>query len=152
MFTPSPLRKGIFTVVAKDNIGFNATSSTVAKRFHETSMMVTQLPSHDNVRNENIMPESTHLLAKQQDKTTKNVLKISENYTTVRPFNIRKTPLFALKIKADISQYFDNGEFLAFEKSKDIESLQKIANVKNIMSWLKYHSENSTNTLLPGIK
>ena len=79
------------------------------------------------------------------------MLKIPENYTTVRPFNIRKKPLFAPKIKVDISQYFDDGEFLAFEKSKDIEWLQKIANVENIISWSKYHSENSTNTSLPGI-
>ena len=44
------------------------------------------------------------------------MLKIPENCTTVRSFNIRKTPLFAPKIKVDISQYFDDGEFQAFEK------------------------------------
>ena len=79
------------------------------------------------------------------------MLKIPGNYTTVRPFNIHKIPLFPPKIKVDISQYFDDGEFLAFEKSKDIEWLQKIANVENIISWSKYHSENSSNTSLPGI-
>ena len=121
VFTPSPLRKDIFTVVAKDNIDFNPTLSTAAKHFHGTSMTVMQLPSIDNVGNESIMPESTHLLAKQQDKTSKKVLKISENYTTVRPFNIRKTPLFAAKTKVDISQYFNDEEFLAFRKYKDIE-------------------------------
>ena len=110
-----------------------------------------QFPSHDNVGNENVKLESTHLLAKQQYKTSKNALKIPENYTTIRPFNVRKTPLFAPKIKVDISQYFDNGEFLDFEKSKDKESLQKIANIENIICWLKYHSENSTNNSLPGI-
>ena len=64
MFMPSPLRKDIFTVVAKDNINFNATSSTAAKHFHGTSITVMQFPSHDYIGNENIMPESTHLLAK----------------------------------------------------------------------------------------
>ena len=151
MFTLSPLRKDIFTIVAKDNINFNATSSTATKDFHRTSMTVMQFPSHDNVGNENIISESTHLLAKQQDKTSKKLRKIPENYTTVRPFNIRKTPLFAPKIKVDISQYFDDGEFLAFEKSKDIEWLQKIANIENIISLSKYHSENSMSTSLPGI-
>ena len=62
--TPSPLRKYIFTVLAKDNIDFNVISSTAAKYFHGTSMTVMQFPSHDNVGNDNIMPESTHLIAK----------------------------------------------------------------------------------------
>ena len=70
VFTSSLLRKDIFTVFAKDNIDFNATSSTAAKHFHGTSMMVMQFPSH-NVGNENIMPERTHLLAKHMTKLVK---------------------------------------------------------------------------------
>ena len=70
VFTSSLLRKDIFTVFAKDNIDFNATSSTAAKHFHGTSMMVMQFPSR-NVGNENIMPERTHLLAKHMTKLVK---------------------------------------------------------------------------------
>lgn len=114
-------------------------------------MTVIQFPSSDNEGNENIIPESTYLLAKQENKTSKKVLKIPENYTTVKPLNIRKTPLLAPNIKVVISQYFDRGEFLVLEKSKDIEWLRKIGNIENIISWSKSHSENSANTTVKGI-
>ena len=37
------------------------------------------------------------------------------------------------------------------EKSKDIEWLRKIGNIENIISWSKYHSENSANTTVKEI-
>ena len=43
-FFSNPLRKSIFTVVAKDKIDFSATSSTAVKHFHGTSMTVMQFP------------------------------------------------------------------------------------------------------------
>ena len=46
VFWPNPLRKLIFTVVAKDNIDFNATSTAV-KHFQSTSMTVMQFPVSD---------------------------------------------------------------------------------------------------------
>ena len=64
VFSPNPLRKSIFTVVAKDDIDFNATSSTPVKHFHGTSMTVMQFPSAQNFGNDNSMPERTQLIHK----------------------------------------------------------------------------------------
>ena len=36
VLAPSPLKKNLFTVLAKDNIDFNATSSTAVQHFHGT--------------------------------------------------------------------------------------------------------------------
>ena len=66
---PNPLRKSIFTVVAKDNIDFNATSSTAVKYFYGTSMTVMQFPSAENLGNNNSFPERTQLFDKQTKKT-----------------------------------------------------------------------------------
>ena len=57
IFSPNPLRKSIFTVVAKDNIDFNATSSTAVKHFHGTSMTVMQFPVLDNLGNSTTLQE-----------------------------------------------------------------------------------------------
>ena len=45
VFTPTPLKKNIFTIIAKDNIDHNATSSTAVKHYHGTSMTVIQFVS-----------------------------------------------------------------------------------------------------------
>ena len=67
-FSPNPLRKSIFTVVAKDNIDFNTTSSTAAKHFHGTSMTVMQFSSAENIGNDNSLPERTQLIDEQTKK------------------------------------------------------------------------------------
>ena len=48
VFLPSVLKKDIFTMIAKDNVDFNAKSSTASKHFHGTSMSVLQFPSFEN--------------------------------------------------------------------------------------------------------
>ena len=64
VFSPNPLRKSIFTVVAKDDIDFNATLSTPVKHFHGTNMTVMQFPSAENFGNDNSMPERAQLIHK----------------------------------------------------------------------------------------
>ena len=44
----SNLNKGIFTLVAKDNIDQNTRSTTAGRHYHETSMTVMQYPAKDN--------------------------------------------------------------------------------------------------------
>ena len=44
IFAPGELKRGVFTMVAKDNVDHNATSNTATKYFHGTSMTVMQTP------------------------------------------------------------------------------------------------------------
>ena len=69
VFSTNPLRKSIFTVVAKDNIDFNATSSTAVKHFHETSVTVMQFSLAENLGNNKSLPESTQLIHEQTKKS-----------------------------------------------------------------------------------
>ena len=78
VFSPNPLRKSIFTVVAKDNIDFNATSSTAVKHFHRTSMTVMQFPLAEDLGNDNSLPERTQLIVEQTKKPVKKCLKFQK--------------------------------------------------------------------------
>ena len=88
---------------------------------------------------------------KKQKKNSKKVLKALENYKTVKSLSICKAPLYAVSVAVDISQYPDNGQFIASEKLKDQSWLQKIADIDNIKFWSKYHSDNTPNVSLKGI-
>ena len=47
-FVPNHLRKGIFTVLVKDNIDINAMSTFVTGHYHGTSLSFLQFPTHEN--------------------------------------------------------------------------------------------------------
>ena len=79
------------------------------------------------------------------------MLKVPETYKTVKSLSIRKAPLYASSVAVDISQYLDNGQFVASEKLKDQSWLQKIADIDNIVSWSKHHSDNTPNVSSKGI-
>ena len=151
VFSSDPLRKSIFTVVVKDNIDFNATPSATVKNFHGTSMTVMQFPSAENLGNNNGLPERCQLIDEQTKKASKKVLKVPESYETVKSLSVRKAPLYSASVAVDVSQYLDNGLFIASEKLKGQSWLQKIADIDNIISWSKYHSDNTPNLSLKGI-
>ena len=44
VFIPCNLKKNIFTITAKDNIDYNARSTTASKHYHETSFSFFQIP------------------------------------------------------------------------------------------------------------
>ena len=79
------------------------------------------------------------------------MLKIPESYKTVKFLRVRKTPLYAPNISVDISEYCDNGQFLASEKLKEQSWLENISDIDNIKSWSKYHSDNTSNISVKGI-
>ena len=58
VFTPTPLKKNNFTIIAKDNIDHNATSSTAVKHYHGTSMTVIQFVSDIQPGDEQQFPPS----------------------------------------------------------------------------------------------
>ena len=110
-----------------------------------------QFPLAENNR----LPERTQLIDEQS-----KVLKVPETYKTVKSLSIRKAPLYAISgyykcatisVAVDISQYLDNGQFVASEKLTDQSWLQKIADIDNIVSWSKHHSDNTPNVSLKGI-
>ena len=140
----------IFTVVAKDNIDFNATSSTAATHFHGTSMTVMQFPVSDNLGNSITLQECVQSTNEESKNNSKKVLKILESYKTVKFLSVRKTPLYAPNISVDISEYCDNGQFLASEKLKEQSWLENISDIDNIKSWSKYHSDNASNISVKG--
>ena len=114
-------------------------------------MTLMQFPSAENLDNDNSLPERTQLIDDQTKKASKKVLKVPESYKTVVSLSVRKAPLYALSVVVDISQYHDNGPFIASEKLKGQSWLQKIADIDNIISWSKYHSDNTPNVSLNGI-
>ena len=93
-----------FTVVAENNIDFNATLSTAIKNFRGTSMTVLEFPLAKVLGNDNSMPERTQLIDEQTKKKSKKVLKVPESYKTVKSLSIRKAPLYAPSVAVDMSQ------------------------------------------------
>ena len=79
------------------------------------------------------------------------MLKIPESYKTVKFLSVGKTPLYAPNISVDISEYCDNGQFLASEKLKEQSWLENISDIDNIKSWSNYHSDNASNISVKGI-
>ena len=45
IFAPGELKRGVFTMVVKDNVDHNATSNTATKHFHGTSVTIMQTPT-----------------------------------------------------------------------------------------------------------
>ena len=50
VFLPKQLKKNVYTVIPKDNIDLNATSTTSTWHYHSTSMSVLQFPTDENPR------------------------------------------------------------------------------------------------------
>ena len=48
MFLPRTLRKGILTIIAKNNIDKNSKSTTAARHFHGTSLSIFQFPTEES--------------------------------------------------------------------------------------------------------
>ena len=100
VFAPSRL----ITVLAKDDIDFNAMCSTGFQHFHGTSMTARQFESERNLDGEiscNTDIEFTFLYH------IKKVLQIPESCTNVKQLNFQKGPLYAQYIEADITSHKD---------------------------------------------
>ena len=48
MFLPRTLRKGILTIIAKNNIDKNSKSTTATRHFHGTSLSIFQFPTEES--------------------------------------------------------------------------------------------------------
>ena len=71
VFVPDPgdLKKGVFTVTAKDNVDSNASSSTATRHYHGASMTIMQYPTSDNEGSEvPISPSDTSVTCRASSK------------------------------------------------------------------------------------
>ena len=87
VFTPTPLKKNIFTIIAKDNIDHNATSSTAVKHYHGTSMTVIQFVSDTQPGDEQQFPPSLQFSTESGRKN----IKIPECFISVEHIFSKKT-------------------------------------------------------------
>ena len=81
VFAPSPLRKSVFIVIAKDNIDCNATSSTAVRHFHGTCMTVMQFISAEISGTKYSFTEDVGTV--KDNVSTNKVLKIPESFSNV---------------------------------------------------------------------
>ena len=93
---PSVLKQDIFTIIAKDNIGINAKSSTASKHFHGTSMSILQFPLTENPTP---LPPIEIDPSNFQSSKSKKVNGLPESYANVKaisdiPVVPFKSPLF----------------------------------------------------------
>lgn len=123
VFTPSPSKKSLFTVLAKDNLDFNDTSSTTVQHFHGTSMTTMQFISEENLGDEKLWNTDIEFTSNMTVSHQKKVLQITESYSyaNVEQINVWNTSLYSPYVKADIIRYNDNGNYIKSEKCREIE-------------------------------
>ena len=95
------LQKLLFTIIAKDNVDLNSSSSTAAGYYHETSMTVLQFPQSTRPRKiQNIEYELTvsKTLSKKSDK-------LPQSYTNLIQLNMSKAMLLAPVCRYKISEF-----------------------------------------------
>ena len=95
------LQKLLFTIIAKDNVDLNSSSSTVAGYYNETSMTVLQFPLSTRPRKiQNIEYELTvsKTLSKKSDK-------LPQSYTNLIQLNMSKAMLLAPVCRYKISEF-----------------------------------------------
>ena len=84
VFIPCNLKKNIFTIIAKDNIDYNARSTTATKHYHGTSFSIFQFPSvvfqGDMISYPDELPTTTKL------SNAKKVDSLPSLYTEIRRF------------------------------------------------------------------
>ena len=82
VFLPSSARKNVFTVIAKDNIDLNSSSTTASSHYHGTCMSVIQFPTDEN--------EGIPIKYKYDviEKTTLKADKLPSEYTVAEKRNL----------------------------------------------------------------
>ena len=148
VFAPSVLRKGLFTIIAKDNIDHNASSSTAVKHYHGTSMTVMQ-----SLTDESAGEQQTFLsnidFSNQQSKTSD--LKMPSSYIQVLPHYFKKEKLYGPLCTIDMSMYGDNTIYLE-GILEETAWLEKVSSSSVFDSWSKHHSQmNHFSVLVPGV-
>ena len=86
-----------------------------------------QIVSAENLCDEILCNTDIKFASNMADITLKKLLQIPELYTNVKKINVRKTPLYARYIKANIICYNDNRYYIKSEKYIESEWLQTVS-------------------------
>ena len=141
-------RKGLFTVIAKDNIDVNSKSTKVSTHFHGISMTIMQFLSETN--HGSTIEDVLYDLSK---KSTRK-LKLPESYTEFKeiPFQTGKDLFYP------VSTFVMDGAYDTKEsdsaRNDEIEWLESVnsSSIDSCNSWSKHHSTRRTPTnSIPGI-
>ena len=80
LFLPRVLKKGIFTVLVKDNIDKNARSTFAQSHYHGISISILQFPTSSNSGHSLPQPQEPEILT-----SSKKLLPLPKEYTYVKP-------------------------------------------------------------------
>ena len=150
-FIPGSSRKGIFTVIAKDNIDLNSSSSTATSHYHGTSMSILQFPTKDTPG-----IEYKYSFDMKEKVSTLKIVKLPERYSTVKTFISNVSEYSAPLCTICIPDF--NFEKLRVAVNEEIEWLR--SGVQNSHAWSSYHAskhrqsprEKDISTILPLIR
>ena len=102
VFTPSVLRKGLFTIIPKDNFDHDGTSSTNAKHTHVTGMTAIQFRLCET---EGVKIDFLHETDFTKCPSKLKNQKMPESYVQVMPIYHTSQSLFAPLQTFDVTSY-----------------------------------------------
>ena len=141
-------RKGLFTVIAKDNVDVNSKSTKVSSHFHGISMTIMQFLSEKN--HGSTIEETLYDLSK---KSTRK-LKMPDSYSNFKelPFQTG-TPLFSPVSTYAMEDIYETKENDLASKD-EVEWLESVnlSSADTCNSWSKHHADRqSSANITPGI-
>ena len=151
VLVPQVLRKGIFSVMAKDNIDLNATSTMITSHYHGTSLSVFQFPAEGKlgICRDNSYNDDTHLSKKLEG--------LPREYTNVCPLprSGMGSEIYAPLCTMNLPSYFETLSSLELSLNLEFEWLECVSNsfiLGKCDSWSKHHASlKRRKTGIPGI-
>ena len=152
-FLPGIFKKGLFTILAKDNIDKNATSTLAKSHYHGTSISILQFPTSSNNGADLPSTESPEILS-----SSNKLAPLPKQYSYVKPIPYKpgQGDLFAPVCTVN----FDNENDMAnLERSIDEEIVWldnsfplSINPLPSTKSWAQHHAAYKRNDdCMPGI-
>ena len=150
VFVPGNLRSGVFTILAKDNVDSNATSSTATRHYHGTSMTIMQYPTAGNTGVEVYKPVSDDAA----QTTSKKVESIPDEYAKPPSVYFPKLDkLYATPPQKQDDKYTDNTMYVkgVSDEVEWLESVLSSLDEGSVDSWSKHHSAQKRRVVdMPG--
>ena len=152
MFLPGNLRSGLFTILAKDNVDSNATSSTATRHYHGTSITIMQYPTAGNTCVDVYKP----LPAFDDAAPTKSkkVEAIPDEYAKPPYVYFPKLDeLYATPPQKQDDMYKDNTMYLkgVSDEVEWLESISVSLDEGSLDSWSKHHAAHKRRVVdMPG--
>ena len=147
-FLSRTLRKGILTIIAKDNIDQNSKSTTTTRHYHGTSLSIFQFPTEEN-------PARAVAYGDLENSSNQSCLKIDalpSSYIYVKNF---LTPLQTLTMPSKLppTPFPTTPESNYRNRISDEVEWLKTAYTTNIWTaWARYQSQRSHHTRKPDIQ